>query len=152
MLVLFLGNFRAGLIVASLIPLAMLFAVAMMKLFGVSTNLMSMGALDFGLIVDGAVIIVESLTHKFFQYFKGQKLGQTKMDKEVTEDSSKIMTSAVFGQIIILIVYIPIFALSGIEGKMFMSMAQIVSFAIIGAMILSITYVPLISSLFLNKK
>jgi len=151
-LVLFLGNFRAGLIVASVIPLAMLFAVAMMKLFGVSANLMSMGALDFGLIVDGAVIIVESLTHKFFHDFKGQKLGQTKMDEEVTEGSSKIMTSAVFGQIIILIVYIPIFALSGIEGKMFMPMAQTVSFAIIGAMILSITYVPLISSLFLNKK
>lgn len=151
-LVLFLGNFRAGLIVASVIPLSMLFAVAMMKLFGVSANLMSMGALDFGLIVDGAVIIVESLTHKFFHDFKGQKLGQTKMDEEVAEGSSKIMSSAVFGQIIILIVYIPIFALSGIEGKMFMPMAQTVSFAIIGAMILSITYVPLISSLFLNKK
>jgi heavy metal efflux system protein len=151
-LVLFLGNFRAGLIVASVIPLAMLFAVAMMKLFGVSANLMSMGALDFGLIVDGAIIIVESLTHKFFHDFKGQKLSQTNMDEEVTEGSSKIMTSAVFGQIIILIVYIPIFALSGIEGKMFMPMAQTVSFAIIGAMILSITYVPLISSLFLNKK
>ncbi|GAB2820565.1 CusA/CzcA family heavy metal efflux RND transporter [Ferruginibacter profundus] len=151
-LVLFLGNFRAGLIVASVIPLSMLFAIAMMKLFGVSANLMSMGALDFGLIVDGAVIIVESLTHKFFHDFKGQKLGQTKMDEEVTAGSSKIMSSAVFGQIIILIVYIPIFALSGIEGKMFMPMAQTVSFAIIGAMILSITYVPLISSLFLNKK
>ncbi len=151
-LVLFLGNFRAGLIVASVIPLSMLFAVAMMKLFGVSANLMSMGALDFGLIVDGAVIIVESLTHKFFQDFKGQKLSQIKMDEEVTEGSGKIMTSAVFGQIIILIVYIPIFALSGIEGKMFMPMAQTVSFAIIGAMILSITYVPLVSSLFLNRK
>ena len=151
-LVLFLGNFRAGLIVASVIPLAMLFAVAMMKLFGVSANLMSMGALDFGLIVDGAVIIVESLSHRFFHHFRGQNLSQTKMDEEVTEGSGKIMTSAVFGQIIILIVYIPIFALSGIEGKMFMPMAQTVSFAIIGAMILSITYVPLISSLFLNKK
>lgn len=151
-LVLFLGNFRAGLIVASVIPLSMLFAIAMMKLFGVSANLMSMGALDFGLIVDGAVIIVESLTHKFFHDFKGQKLGQTKMDEEVTAGSSKIMSSAIFGQIIILIVYIPIFALSGIEGKMFMPMAQTVSFAIIGAMILSITYVPLVSSLFLNKK
>lgn len=151
-LVIFMGNFRAGLIVASVIPLSMLFAVAMMKLFGVSANLMSMGALDFGLIVDGAVIIVESLTHKFFQDFRGQKLSQTKMDEEVSDGSVKIMTSAVFGQIIILIVYIPIFALSGIEGKMFKPMAQTVSFAIIGAMILSITYVPLVSSLFLNKK
>lgn len=151
-LVIFMGNIRAGLIVASVIPLSMLFAVAMMKLFGVSANLMSMGALDFGLIVDGAVIIVESLTHKFFQDFRGQKLSQAKMDEEVSDGSGKIMTSAVFGQIIILIVYIPIFALSGIEGKMFKPMAQTVSFAIIGAMILSITYVPLVSSLFLNKK
>lgn len=151
-LVLFLGNLRAGLIVASVIPLAMLFAVAMMNLFGVSANLMSMGALDFGLIVDGAVIIVESLTHKFFLDFKGQQLPQSQMDTEVSEGSSKIMNSAIFGQVIILIVYIPIFALSGIEGKMFMPMAQTVSFAIIGAMILSITYVPLVSSLFLNKK
>ena len=189
-LVLFLGNFRAGLIVASVIPLAMLFAVAMMNLFGVSANLMSMGALDFGLIVDGAVIIVESMLHILKVKAKEQnvkykeqiaekqnannlpfvpkgnlpvatesvlplaylKLSQNQMDTEVTEGSSKIMTSAIFGQIIILIVYIPIFALSGIEGKMFMPMAQTVSFAIIGAMILSITYVPLISSLLLNKK
>lgn len=151
-LVLFLGNFRAGLIVASVIPLAMLFAIAMMNLFGVSANLMSMGALDFGLIVDGAVVIVESLLHKFSHQFKGKKLSQTQMDVEVTEGSGKIMSSAVFGQIIILIVYVPIFALSGIEGKMFMPMAQTVSFAIIGALILSITYVPLVSSIFLNKK
>lgn len=151
-LVLFLGNFRAGLIVASVIPLAMLFAVAMMNLFGVSANLMSMGALDFGLIVDGAVIVVESLLHKFSSQFRNQKLSQTQMDAEVTEGSSKIMSSAVFGQIIILIVYIPIFALRGIEGKMFTPMAQTVSFAIVGALLLSITYVPLMSSLFLNKK
>lgn len=151
-LVLFLGNFRAGLIVASIIPLAMLFAIAMMNLFGVSANLMSMGALDFGLIVDGAVIIVESLLHKFSHQFKGHRFSQTQMDEEVTEGSSKIMSSAVFGQIIILIVYIPIFALRGIEGKMFMPMAQTVSFAIIGALLLSITYVPLMSSLFLSKK
>ena len=116
-LVVFLGNFRAGLIVAGVIPLAMLFAVAMMNLFGVSANLMSMGALDFGLIVDGAVIVVESLLHKFSSQFRNKKLSQTQMDAEVTEGSSKIMSSAVFGQIIILIVYIPIFALRGIEGK-----------------------------------
>jgi heavy metal efflux system protein len=151
-LVMFLGNFRAGLIVASVIPLVMLFAVVMMNLFGVSANLMSMGALDFGLIVDGAVIVVESLTHKFYQSFRGKRLTQYQMDEEVSQGSSRIMSSAVFGQIIILIVYIPIFALQGIEGKMFMPMAQTVSFAIIGAMILSITYVPLVSSLFLNKE
>ena len=151
-LVLFLGNLRAGLIVASVIPLAMLFAVVMMNLFGVSANLMSMGALDFGLIVDGAVIVVESLIHKFYLNFRGKRLTQNEMDDEVSEGSSRIMNSAVFGQIIILIVYIPIFALQGIEGKMFKPMAQTVSFAIIGAMILSVTYVPLISSLLLNKK
>ena len=150
-LMIFLGNIRAGLIAASVIPLSLLFAGTMMNLFGVSANLMSMGALDFGLIVDGAVIVVESLLHKFHQDFRGQKLSQDLMNKEVSDGSSRVMTSAVFGQIIILIVYIPIFALSGIEGKMFMPMAQTVSFAIIGAMILSITYVPLVSSLFLNK-
>ena len=150
-LVLFLGNFRAGLIVASVIPLAMLFAVSLMNLFGVSANLMSMGALDFGLIVDGAVIVVESLLHKFKKEYKNQTLSENQMNAEVIDGSNKIMSSAVFGQIIILIVYIPIFALSGIEGKMFMPMAQTVSFAIIGALILSITYVPLMSSLFLNK-
>ena len=151
-LVMFLGNLRAGLIVASVIPLSMIFAVAMMNLFGVSANLMSMGALDFGLIVDGALIVVESLMHKFYQNFRGQRLSQNQMDEEVSQGSSRIMSSAIFGQIIILIVYIPIFALRGIEGKMFMPMAQTVSFAIVGAMLLSITYVPLISSIFLNKK
>lgn len=151
-LVLFLGNLRAGLIVASVIPMAMLFAIAMMNLFGVSANLMSMGALDFGLIVDGAVVIVESLLHKFAHNFKGKTLSQREMDIEVADGSSKIMSSAAFGQIIILIVYIPIFALQGIEGKMFMPMAQTVSFAIVGALILSVTYVPLMSSIFLSKK
>jgi len=151
-LVLFLGNFRAGLIVASVIPLSMLFAVGMMRIFGVSANLMSMGALDFGLIVDGAVIIVESLLHRFHDVFKGRTLSSSDMDGEVTVNSGRIMHGAVFGQIIILIVYIPIFSLSGIEGKMFLPMAQTVSFAIIGALLLSLTYVPWISSLVLNKK
>ena len=151
-LVLFLGNFRAGLIVASVIPLSMLFAVCMMNLFGVSANLMSMGALDFGLIVDGAVIIVESLLHRFHADFRGTTLTRQQMDEEVIAGSGKIMSSAAFGQVIILIVYIPIFALSGIEGKMFTPMAQTVSFAIIGALLLSITYVPLMSSILLNRK
>ena len=151
-LVLFLGNFRAGLIVASVIPLAMLFAVCMMHLFGVSANLMSMGALDFGLIVDGAVIIVESLLHRFHADFRGQAMTREQMDEEVIAGSGRIMKSAAFGQVIILIVYVPIFALSGIEGKMFMPMAETVSFSIIGALLLSVTYVPLMSSLFLNRK
>ncbi len=151
-LILFLGCWRAGLIVASVIPLAMLFAIIIMNIFGLSANLMSMGALDFGLIVDGAVIVVEATLHIFSRHYKSNTLSQDQMDKEVIKSSSKIMNSAVFGQIIILIVYIPLFVLSGVEGKMFMPMAQTVSFAIVGALILSITYVPWASSLFLNKK
>ncbi len=151
-LVLFLGSIRAGLIVASVIPLAMLFAIIMMNLFGLSANLMSMGALDFGLIVDGAVIIVEATLHIFSKHYKSNTLSQQQMNKEVISSSSKIMNSAIFGQIIILIVYVPLFVLSGVEGKMFMPMAQTVSFAIVGALLLSLTYVPWMSSIFLSKK
>ncbi|HRH65494.1 MAG TPA: CusA/CzcA family heavy metal efflux RND transporter [Bacteroidia bacterium] len=151
-LVLLLGNLRAGLIVASVIPLSMLFAISLMNVFGVSANLMSMGALDFGLIVDGAVIVVESMLHIFSKNYRNNTLSQKQMDHEVISNASGIMSSAVFGQVIILIVYVPIFALTGIEGKMFLPMAQTVSFAIIGALLLSLTYVPLMSSLFLNKK
>lgn len=150
-LVLFLGSLRAGLIVASVIPLAMLFAIIIMNLFGLSANLMSMGALDFGLIVDGAVIVVEATLHIFSKHYKNNMLSQNKMDHEVIKSSSKIMSSAIFGQIIILIVYIPLFVLSGVEGKMFMPMAQTVSFAIVGALLLSLTYVPWASSIFLSK-
>ena len=150
-LVLFLGNLRAGLIVASVIPLAMLFAVSMMHVFGVSGNLMSLGAIDFGLIVDGAVIIVEATMHHLGVRKITQRLTQAEMDLEVYESASKIRTSAAFGEIIILIVYLPILALVGIEGKMFRPMAQTVSFAILGAFILSLTYIPMMSALFLSK-
>ncbi|MEQ1732749.1 MAG: CusA/CzcA family heavy metal efflux RND transporter [Bacteroidia bacterium] len=150
-LILFLGNLRAGLIVASVIPLAMLFAISMMNLFGVSGNLMSLGAVDFGLIVDGAVIIVEATLHHLSLRKITQRLTQQEMDGEVYASASKMMNAAAFGEIIILIVYLPILALVGIEGKMFAPMAQTVSFAIIGAFILSLTYVPMISSLFLSK-
>ena len=154
-LVLFLGNLRAGLIVASVIPLSMLFAIAMMNIFGVSGNLMSLGALDFGLIVDGAVIIVEAILHHihFSKKYAGiSTISQNEMDKEVAGSASRMMNAAVFGQIIILIVYLPILSLSGIEGKMFKPMAQTVAFAILGAFILSLTYVPMISSMFISKK
>ncbi|WP_316823121.1 CusA/CzcA family heavy metal efflux RND transporter [Pedobacter gandavensis] len=154
-LVLFLGNVRAGLLVASVIPLSMLFAIIMMNLFGVSGNLMSLGALDFGLIVDGAVIIVEAVMHQLShsKKFAGLRtLSQQEMDKEVKSASSKMMNSAVFGQIIILIVYLPIFSLQGIEGKMFKPMAQTVAFALLGAFILSLTYIPMMSTVFLSKK
>ncbi|NND76987.1 MAG: CusA/CzcA family heavy metal efflux RND transporter [Flavobacteriales bacterium] len=151
-LVLMLGNWRAGLIVASVIPLAMLFALAMMNLLGISANLMSLGAIDFGLIVDGAIIIVESIVHRLNVKFAGKKLDAATMDREVIDSSQKIRTSAAFGEIIILMVYIPILALVGIEGKMFKPMAQTVMLAIAGALILSLTYVPMMTALFLNKE
>ena len=154
-LILFLGNLRAGLIVASVIPLSMLFAISMMKFFGVSGNLMSLGAIDFGLIVDGAVIIVESVVHRISMsknHHPGiTRLSQQQMDEEVYQASSRIRTAATFGEIIILIVYMPILFLVGIEGKMFVPMAQVVAFAILGAFILSLTYVPMASALFLSK-
>ena len=151
-LVLLLGNWRAGLIVASVIPLAMLFAVSMMNLLGISANLMSLGAIDFGLIVDGAVIIVEAIVHRLQVNKAGKVLSQSEMNEEVITSSQKIRSSAAFGEIIILIVYIPILALVGIEGKMFKPMAQTVMLAITGALILSLTYVPMMAALVLSKK
>ncbi|GAB3943813.1 CusA/CzcA family heavy metal efflux RND transporter [Spirosoma harenae] len=159
-LVLLLGNWRAGLVVASVIPLSMLFAVSLMNLFGVSGNLMSLGAIDFGLIVDGAVIIVEATLHHLQRRMSDfrdsapdfRSLTQSEMDQEVFESASRIRSSAAFGELIILIVYLPILALVGIEGKMFRPMAQTVVFAIAGAFILSLTYVPMISALLLSKK
>ncbi|MBU7571011.1 MAG: CusA/CzcA family heavy metal efflux RND transporter [Flavobacterium sp.] len=155
-LILFLGNLRGGLVVASVIPLAMLFAICMMNLFGVSGNLMSLGAIDFGIIVDGTVIIVEAVMHRISgsraRYGGAEKLTQDQMDDEVYESSRKIRSAAAFGEIIILIVYLPLLALVGVEGKMFTPMAQTVSFAILGAFILSFTYVPMMSALVLSKK
>ena len=148
-LVLFLGNLRAGLIVASAIPLSMLFALGMMNVFGVSANLMSLGAIDFGLIVDGAVIIVEATLHFFVAKKLTGTLTQNQMDDAVESSAKKMMSSAAFGQIIILIVYFPILSLQGIEGKMFRPMAQTVGFAILGALILSLTYIPMMSAMFL---
>jgi cobalt-zinc-cadmium resistance protein CzcA len=200
-LILFLGNLRAGLIVASVIPLSMLFAVILMNYFGVSGNLMSLGAIDFGIIVDGAVIIVEATMHHLYKkknneqqaMGNGQKgisnrqwaisneqnlpitpegnlpiaseadspiafegnlpivYSQDEMDSEVFHSASKIRNSAAFGEIIILIVYLPILALVGTEGKMFKPMAMTVGFAVIGAFVLSLTYVPMMSALFLSK-
>jgi cobalt-zinc-cadmium resistance protein CzcA len=191
-LILFLGNLRAGLIVASVIPLAMLFAVILMNYFGVSGNLMSLGAIDFGIIVDGAVIIVEATMHHLYKKKKNEQqatgngqlamdneqegisnrqwaisneqnlpitpegnlpivYSQDEMDSEVFHSASKIRNSAAFGEIIILIVYLPILALVGTEGKMFKPMAMTVGFAVIGAFVLSLTYVPMMSALFLSK-
>lgn len=150
-LIFFLGNLRAGLIVASVIPLAMLIAVILMNMFGVSGNLMSLGALDFGLIVDGAVIIVEACLFSLHSR-KASKISQQEMDNTVLKTSIKMRNVSVFGELIILIVYIPIFTLRGIEGKMFLPMAQTIAFALFGAFILSLTYVPMMTALFLNKK
>ncbi|MDB4291838.1 CusA/CzcA family heavy metal efflux RND transporter [Maribacter sp.] len=151
-LLLLLGNWRAGLITASVIPLALLFAFSMMHIFGVSANLMSLGAIDFGLIVDGAVIIVEATLFNLGALKISRKLTQAEMDEEVYQSASKIRNSAAFGEIIILIVYLPILALVGTEGKMFGPMAQTVSFAILGAFVLSLTYIPMMSALVLSKK
>ena len=154
-LVLFLGNFRGGLIVASTIPLSLLFAYIMMNVFGVWSNLMSLGAIDFGIIVDGAVIIVESVVFYTLQRVKSKvdgTLSQQDLDEVSEKSSSKMMNAAFFGQLIILIVFIPILTLQGVEGKMFTPMAMTFSFAVIGAMILCLTYVPMVSALFMSKK
>ena len=153
--VLLLGNFRSGLVVASVIPLALLFALSMMYLFGVDANLMSLGAIDFGIIIDGAVIIVEYIAYQFTRA-DHQLAGVSQAKKQEAKDeisfkgASKMMHSAIFGQIIIIIVFIPILSLTGVEGKMFRPMAEVFSFALVGAMILGLTYVPVVSALFLK--
>ncbi len=150
-LILLLGNYRAGLIVASVIPLSMLFAFSMMNLFNVSANLMSLGAIDFGLIVDGSVIVVEGIIYQIYKSGFKEKISQQTLDENIYKAGSRVSKSAVFGVLIILIVYLPILSFSGIEGKMFKPMAQTVIFALLGALLLSLTYVPVMSSLFLNK-
>ncbi|WP_020526915.1 CusA/CzcA family heavy metal efflux RND transporter [Flexithrix dorotheae] len=151
-LVLLLGSFRGGLIVASVIPLSMLFAFSLMNIFGVSANLMSLGAIDFGIIVDGAVIVVESIIHHLHLNFKNKSVSQKDLDNTVYLSASNIMRSAVFGMLIILIVFFPIMSLVGIEGKTFRPMAFTVSFALIGALILCLTYVPMMASVFMEKE
>ncbi|MCP3927846.1 MAG: CusA/CzcA family heavy metal efflux RND transporter [Bacteroidetes bacterium] len=151
-LLLLLGDFRAGLIVASVIPLSMLFALTMMRYFNISANLMSLGAIDFGIVIDGAVIIVESLLHTLTLGYLGQKLSSAEMDGVVQESTSKIYRSAAFGVLIILVVFIPILTLEGTEGKTFRPMAQTVGFAVLGSLFLSLTYVPAMASIFLSKK
>ncbi|WP_178989441.1 CusA/CzcA family heavy metal efflux RND transporter [Winogradskyella schleiferi] len=153
--VLMLGNFRSGLVVASVIPLCLLFALSLMYIFGVDANLMSLGAIDFGIIIDGAVIIVEFIAFRITlkadeinAYSKAERQGLK--DKITFKGASKMMNSAIFGQLIILIVFIPILSLSGVEGKMFKPMALTFSFALIGAMLLCFTYVPVAASLFLK--
>lgn len=150
-LIIFLGNVRAGLIVASVIPLAMLFAFIMMRLFNVSANLMSLGAIDFGIVVDGSIVILEGiLAHLYGRKFRGRTLSAEEMDTEVERGASGVVRSATFAVFIILIVFFPLLTLTGIEGKYFTPMAKTLVFCIIGALLLSLTYVPMMASLFLK--
>lgn len=150
-LVFLLGNWRGGLIVASTIPLSLLFAFILMNYFGVWANLMSLGAIDFGIIVDGAVIIVESTVFMLYGKIKSKiEITPEVKNQTAEEASSKMMNAAFFGQLIILIVFIPILALEGVEGKMFKPMALTFIFAMIGVMILCLTYVPMMSSWFIK--
>ena len=148
-LLLLLGNWRAGVVVATMIPLCMLFALGLMQLFGVSANLMSLGALDFGLIVDGAVIIVEAVI--FHLVHQRTQSAHETMDDITESAATRLMSSALFGQLIILIVYLPILSLTGVAGKMFRPMALTVSFAILGAMLLCVSYVPAATAWALRK-
>ncbi|NLX65843.1 MAG: efflux RND transporter permease subunit [Bacteroidales bacterium] len=155
--VLLLGNFRSGIVVASVIPLSLLFAISLMRIFGIDANLMSLGAIDFGIIIDGAVIIVEFVSSQMTA--NASKLShlsisdrKRELDRITLNSSSTMMNSAIFGQLIILIVFIPILSLSGVEGKMFRPMALTFSFALIGAMLLCLTYVPVLSSLIIKPQ
>lgn len=151
-LIVFLGNVRAGLIVASVIPLAMLFAFILMRVFGVSANLMSLGAIDFGIVVDGSIVILEGiLAHIYSKKWMGRTLSKKEMDEEVEKGAGNVVRSATFAVLIILIVFFPILTLTGIEGKYFTPMAKTLVFCIIGALLLSLTYVPMMASLFLKR-
>ncbi|WP_171498328.1 efflux RND transporter permease subunit [Acinetobacter bereziniae] len=151
-LFLFLGNFRAALITACVIPLSMLFTLAGMVEQKISANLMSLGALDFGIIVDGAVVIVENCIRRLAeaQHAKGRLLSRSERFKEVFLAAKQARRPLIFGQLIILVVYLPIFALSGVEAKLFHPMAMTVVLALLGAIILSVTFIPAAVALFVN--
>jgi len=151
-LFIFLGNFRAALITACVIPLSMLFTLTGMAEQKISANLMSLGALDFGIIVDGAVVIVENCIRRLAeaQQHKGRRLTRSERFTEVFLAAKQARRPLIFGQIIIMVVYFPIFALEGVEAKMFHPMAMTVVLALVGAIILSITFVPAAIALFLT--
>ena len=152
-LIIFLGNVRAGMIVASVIPLAMMFGFILMRIFGVSANLMSLGAIDFGIVVDGSIVILEGiLAHLYTKRLSNRVLSAHEMEEEVEKGASKVVKSSTFAVLIILIVFFPILTLTGIEGKYFTPMAQTLVFCIIGALLLSLTYVPMMAALFLKKE
>lgn len=153
-LVLLLGSIRAGFLVASVIPLTMLITFALMNTFGISANLMSLGAIDFGLLVDCSVIVVEGVLFQLHhdKHYRRPLIPQGEMDKMVNFSASKVLSSAIFGGFIILIVYLPLLSLAGVEGKMFKPMAMTVSLAILVALFLSMTYIPMMASLWLRKE
>ncbi|WP_339815570.1 CusA/CzcA family heavy metal efflux RND transporter [uncultured Imperialibacter sp.] len=151
-LVVLLGSLRGGIVTASLIPLSLLFAFILMKATGVWANLMSLGAIDFGIIVDGAVIIVEGTVHEIEKGIRAgkNKFDQAQMDEIAYESGSTMMNAAFFGQLIILIVFTPILFLTGVEGKMFTPMAYTFGYAVLGAIILCLTYVPMMTALLMR--
>ena len=149
-----LGNVRAALIVAAVIPLSMLFTITGMVQYRVSANLMSLGALDFGIIVDGAVIIVENCIRRLAEEQRKLRRLLTRNERlaVVFDASREVRTATMFGELIIMIVYLPILTLTGVEGKMFVPMALTVLFALFGAMILSVTFVPAAVAIFVRGK
>ncbi|MGK5025143.1 efflux RND transporter permease subunit [Janthinobacterium sp. RB2R34] len=153
-LFMFLGNIRAALITAMVIPLAMLFTFTGMVQYHVSANLMSLGALDFGIIIDGAVVIVENCVRRLAhtQQKLGRRLTLQERYEEVFAASQEARRPLLYGQLIIMVVYLPIFALTGVEGRMFTPMAFTVVIALLGAMLLSITFIPAAVALFIGDK
>ena len=151
-LVILLGSLRGGIITATTIPLSLLFAFILMKQFNVWANLMSLGAIDFGIIIDGAVIIIEGTVYEIQKRIRAgkTKFNQGVMDELAYDAGSTMMSSAFFGQVIILIVFAPILFLTGVEGKMFQPMAYTFGFAMIGAIVLCLTYVPMMSALLMK--
>ncbi len=152
-----LGNMRTAMIIASIIPLSLLFTLSLMYIFGIDANLMSLGALDFGIIIDGGVIVAEFIALNLNNHYdEANKLhGQERknyIDEITIKGASKMMNSAIFGQIIILIVFVPIISLTGVEGKMFRPMALTFCFAVIGASLLGMTWLPVASALFMKPK
>ena len=153
-LILLLGNWRGAMLVATVIPLSMLIAAIFMERFKVSGNLMSLGALDFGLIVDGAVIMVENAIRRTAerQHLLGRSLTKEELQATICSSASEVRRATLFGELIIAIVYLPILSLTGIEGKMFKPMAMTVIFALAGAMLLSFTFIPAALTIVLRGK
>jgi cobalt-zinc-cadmium resistance protein CzcA len=153
-LFIFLGNIRAAIITMLVIPLSMLFTFTGMATAKVSANLMSLGALDFGIIIDGAVVIVENCMRRLAhaQAVSGRPLSRSERFSEVFEAAREARKPLIYGQLIIMVVYLPIFALTGVEGKMFHPMALTVVIALVGAMLFSVTFIPAAVALFINGK